>query len=159
MQWLWISLMIIYMISFSMIIKKADYGNQKAINDFTIKQPYWYMHVGVLGIVGFNLIGLIFLLHQREIVSWIIMILISIPYVFIILYARNWKIEFNELGFSFTNIWNVKKDYLYNQVKVVNTGRGLRIYQGKRKIFAVSSLIVNVDKFENLYNRNFKKRK
>ena len=155
MKWVWILLLIAFMVSFSIFLKKANYQNQTKINNYTIKQPHWYLYIGIFGLIGFNLIGIIFLVYQKEIFSWLSMILISIPYIFVILFERNWKIEFDDTCFTFTNIWKVKKKYLYNQIEIVNTGRAIRCYYNKRKIFALSTLIINVDEFE----KNYKKRK
>ena len=144
---------------FSFFLKKTNYSNQKKYTEGVIKQPFWYFYVGVFGIIGFNLIGLIFLLHQKEIISWIVMLSISLPYIIIIVYSRNWKIEFDDVSFSFTNIWKIKKKYLYNQVEIINNGRALKVYFEKKKVLSVSTLVFNVDLFEKSYNKFIKKNK
>lgn len=148
MKWFWILLMIAFMVLFSFLLKKANYRNQKKTNDYTIKQPYWYLYVGIFGLVAFNLIGFIFLIEQKEIDSWICMLLISIPYIFIIMYERNWKVEFDDDYFIFTNIWRVKKKYLYEQIEILSTGRSIKIYYKKRKIISISTLIINSNELE-----------
>lgn len=156
MDWFWIALLIIFMFIFSSFINKFNYSNQECI-DFKIKQPYWYLYVGILGVVGFNLIGMIFLFYQKEIISFLIMILISLPYILIVIYTKNWEIEFNENGFEYYNIWRNKKSYVYNDVDFINTGRTLKIYYKNKKVVAISFLLTNVDKFEKIYNKYLKK--
>ena len=157
MNWLWISLLILFMFSFSIFLKKANYNNQRKIDNCVIKHPYWYVYIGFFGVIGFNLIGLIFLIEQKEIYSWFCMLLLSVPYIFVVLFAKNWKVEFDDISFTFTNTFKVKSKYFYNQIKVINTGKAVRVFYEKRKIFTISTLIINVDEFEKKFNNYIKK--
>ena len=47
--------------------------------------------------------------------------------------------------------------YFYNQIKVINTGKAVRVFYEKRKIFTISTLIINVDEFERKFNNYIKK--
>ena len=87
-----------------------------------------------------------------------VILLFTIPYVLIILFVKNWKIEFDETGFSFTNIWARKKDYSYDEVKLVNTGRAVRVFCKSKKIVAISPWHPNTNEFEKQYN-NYVRRK
>ena len=99
----------------------------------------------------------VFILNQNEWLSALMTTSVSLLYIPIYLFAKNWKIEFDEHSFSFTNMWKIKKYYEYADVTFIDTGRALRIYQNNKKIVAISALIENVDKLEKQYNL-FKKR-
>ena len=157
MKWLWSSLIIIIVIIFSKLLNNADYTNQKNSSESLIIQPYWYKYVAFFGFTIFNLASLIFIINQNEWLSALMTTSISLLYIPIYLFAKNWKIEFDEHSFSFTNMWKIKKYYEYADVTFIDTGRALRIYHKNKKIVAISALIVNVDKLEKQYNL-FKKR-
>lgn len=157
MKWLWSSLIIIIVIIFSKLLNNADYTNQKNSSESLIIQPYWYKYVAFFGFTVFNLASLIFIINQNEWLSALMTTSISLLYIPIYLFAKNWKIEFDEHSFSFTNMWKIKKYYEYADVTFIDTGRALRIYHKNKKIVAISALIVNVDKLEKQYNL-FKKR-
>lgn len=155
MRWLGIFLAIAFVSVSFVWSKKLNRGKQGA-DDGTIKQPRDYLYVGVLGVVAFAVIALIFFLAQNDIVAGIVMIVVCIPYVLLIIYAVNWKIEFDSNGFWFTNSIKKKKYYSYSSVTIVNTGRGLRVFAGKKKIVAISFLLANVDVFYQKYTDSHK---
>ena len=157
MKWLWSSLIIIIVIIFSKLLNNADYTNQKNSSESLITQPYWYKYVAFFGFAIFNLASLIFIINQNEWLSALITTSISLLYIPIYLFAKNWKVEFDEHSFYFTNMWKIKKYYEYADVTFIDTGRALRIYHKNKKIVAISALIANVDKLEKQYNL-FKKR-
>jgi len=157
-RWICTGLIFVLVIVFCMFTNKMNYNEQKNDCDFLIVQPYWYKHVGMLGFFSFNLISVVFILNQNEWLSALMTTSISLLYIPIYLFAKNWKIEFDEHSFSFTNMWKIKKYYEYADVTFIDTGRALRIYHKNKKIVAISALIVNVDKLEKQYNL-FKKRK
>ena len=147
MKWVWISILVIFAICFQVCLDKV---NRKNIEKNTIRKPHWFLILGVFGIIGFNIIGMIFLFSQKEVISCIVMVALSSPYSLFILLERNWKIRFTEKGFSFCNMWKRKKDFIYEQVEIVNTGRALRIYCEGKKVVAISLLLENVQEFEKL---------
>lgn len=81
----------------------------------------------------------------------IVMLAITLPYIILIVWSRNWKTTFDNNGFYFTNIIKKQRHFLYKDVKIENTTRGLRIYIGKKKILAVSFLVANVDTLYSTY--------
>lgn len=157
MKWIWIALGIACMTFVGKVISKSNYQNQGK-SDSIIKQPYWYFNVGIAGLVCFNFIGLVFLIHQQEVISWLIMVGISLLYIPIMIFERNWRVEFSETSFTFTNMFGKKKEYLYSQVTLNDTGRAIRVCFNKTKVFSASFLLINVTEFEKAYKKATKKK-
>ena len=156
MEWIWIALGIICMTLTGKVLAQSKNKKQKMISDNVIKQPYWYYNVGIIGLISFNFIGLVFLIHQREVISWLIMVGISLPYIFIMAFERNWKVEFSGTDFVFTNMFGKKRMYLYSEITLKNTGRAIKVFYNRKQVFAVSLLLINATKFENAYKKSQK---
>ena len=150
MRLLGVILAIVFIALSSIFSKKINYQNQK-IENGVIKQPPFYSYVGILGVLAFVTIAMIFFFAQNDIVAGIVMLAITLPYIILIVWSRNWKITFDNNGFYFTNIIKKQRHFLYKDVKIENTTRGLRIYIGKKKILAVSFLVANVDTLYSTY--------
>ena len=161
MRWFWTGLLLLYVICLSVFLKKASYNNQKNIPENVIKMPHWYSYVGVWGMIGFLIIGLCFLLYQKEVTSAFAMFALCIPYALSIIFVRNWKIEIKEDGFLKTNVWGRTRQFPFQKVLLTNTGRAIRIYDAatKKKIVAVSLLFANAEKLETCYQKYHKKLK
>lgn len=155
MRWLGIALLVIFFFVSVVLKNKSGYENQNK-EDGVVKQPQYYLSVGILGVVCFVVIAVIFFV-QKDIAAGIFMAVVAIPYIILIFYARNWKIIFNESEFVFVNLFNTKRRFSYSEVKIVNTGRGLRVYDGEKKVLAVSFLVGNVDEFYRQYSKFCKK--
>ncbi len=150
MRLLGVILAIVFITLSSILGKKFNYQNQK-IENGVIKQPPFYLYVGILGVVSFTIIAMIFLFAQSDIIAGIVMLMITLPYIVLIVWSKNWKITFDDKGFCFTNIIKKQRTFLYKDVRMENTTRGLRIYVGKKKILAVSFLVANVDALYSNY--------
>lgn len=150
MKWLGVLLAIAFIALSSVLNKKLKQKNQH-VKDGTIKQPCDYLFVGILGVVAFVAVALIFFIAQHDIVAGVAMIAISIPYMLLIIYTAHWEIRFDSNGFLFTNIIRRRTYYLYSSVTIENTGRGLRIYAGKKQIAALPFSFANVDDFYQRY--------
>lgn len=145
---------IVFFGAFSFFVQKSNYQD-KEIPNGTIWQPRLYLYIGIFGIIGFVTVGLIFILAQDDVVSGIVMFAVAFPYIFFVLYACNWKIVFDDNGFLFTNIIGKQRQFLYKDITMEDTGRGLRIYCGKKKITTISYLLgENVGKFYRSYKKN-----
>lgn len=79
------------------------------------------------------------------------MLFATAPYIVLIVFSINWKVEFDDSGFVFTNLFKRTKQFLYSDVAVTDIGRGLRVYNGKKKVFAASFLLANVEDFHSKY--------
>ncbi len=145
-------LFIVFFCTFTFFAQKTD-RHDKNIPNGTIRQPHLYFVIGIFGFIGFVIVGLIFLLAQDDVVSSIVMFAVAFPYIFFVIYACNWKIVFDDNGFIFTNIVGKQREFLYKDVTIEDTGRGLRIYLGTKKITAISFLLENVNEFYQSYKK------
>lgn len=150
---LWIFVFVIIMFLIGYLFKKCDYSNQKNKSLDIIKQPHWYFTVGIMGIICFSVIGLYFILNQRELDSAIIMFVFNIPYFIIILFEKNWRVVFKENEFEFRNLFGKVKMYDYKSIETKDTGRSLIIYLNKKRVVSISFLIKNVDLFQQKINK------
>ncbi len=155
MKWLGIVLLVAFVVASVVFQRKADNRNQK-VEKGVIKQPLDYLYIGILGIATFVIIALIFIFAQHDVVSGIVILAVTLPYVFLVVYACNWKIVFDENGFSFTNILGRKKSYLWADVTINDTGKGYRVYFGTKKVVAMSFLLANVHEFYECYTQALK---
>lgn len=149
-------LLLVCLIVFLLLLKKEEPIIEKKNY---IKQPHYYLYVGVMGLIGFNLGSLIALFDGFEYIPAIICFVISLLYIFAILFERNWRVDFDEKGFNFTNMWKVKKYYLYEEIEYRDTGRVIKIYVNNKRIVAFGWFQVNVDEFDKQYNRYLKNKK
>lgn len=148
MRWLGIVLAVVFFATLSVLNKKMQ--TESHVVDGVIKQPRHYLYVGILGVVCFIIIAVVFFV-QSDVAAGVFMLVVTAPYVVLIIFSINWKVEFDESGFAFTNLFKRTKKFLYSDVTVTDTGRGLRVYNGKKKVFAASFLLANVEDFHSKY--------
>ncbi len=124
-----------------------------------IRQPILYLYAGIAGITLFTLLSLYFLFIQKELPSFIIMIVLDIPYIFIMLFQFFWKIEVNNDSFNYRNMFGKIKEFKFEDIQVKEIGKGTRIYINGKHIVGISYLQDNwnclKDAFE-LYNESKK---
>ncbi len=135
---------------------------KKEIDTNVIKQPSTYLFVGILMIVGFTVILGVLLIatdafHGSDTVAAIIFFSkISMFSFLILLFALNWKLELYDSYCTHTNLFGKKKEYLYQDLKVVDVSSGFRIYHNKRKVFDISIFQDNWKAFPNEYKKHNK---
>lgn len=148
MRWLGIVLSVVFFATLSFLNKKMQ--TESHVMDGVIKQPRHYLYVGILGVVCFIIIVVVFFV-QNDVAAGVFMLVVTVPYIVLIVFSINWNVEFDESGFTFTNMFKKKRRFLYSDVTVTDTGRGLRVYNGEKKVFAASFLQANVKDFHAKY--------
>lgn len=153
MRWLGIVLAVVFFATLSVLNKRMQ--TESHVVDGVIKQPRHYLYVGILGVVCFIIIAVVFLV-QNDVAAGVFMLVVTVPYIVLVVFAINWKVEFDDSGFAFTNLFKRTTQFLYSDVTVTDTGRGLRVYNGKKKVFAASFLLANVEDFHSRNEKNCK---
>ena len=157
MRWVWCLVILIFILFFYNFLRKADYTNQKKVDSGIIKQPHWYATGMIYVVIGFNILGICILTYQKEFFLGALFAIVSIFPLLLYLFFKNWKVEYYEDKFYFTNMWKRKKEYSYNEVRFVDTGRALKVYKKRKMIVGLSYLMVNAFDFESSYNEWKKK--
>lgn len=127
-----------------------------------IRQPKYYLYVGIGGIILFSAGALFSLLAPESMIAdyepgirlpvALVFFAICIPYVLIIMLQANWKIEVGEKEFTFRNAFGKKRTYQYEDVNVKLLSRCVRFYRKNnpkdRHIVGISPLQENWDCLE-----------
>ncbi len=135
---------------------------KKDIDSNVIKQPSTYLFVGILMIVGFTVILGVLLIasdvfHGNDTVAAIIFFSILFMFSFLILlFALNWKLELHDSYCTHTNLFGKKKEYLYQDLKVIDVSSGFSVYHNKRRVFDISIFQDNWKAFPNEYKKHSK---
>ena len=142
----------------SVIIKYlTNFFNAKEQEEETktniILQPLFYLLAGIFMVIGYIAILACFWIlpavdnANRELpMILLVHFAFGAPFVigvFSIFLRLNWRIEIHEDGFSFRNVFRVTKQYSFEEITEVDTGRAYRYYKGKKKILAISMLQPN----------------
>lgn len=128
---------------------------QSNISSDFIRQPKYYLYVGIGGLIIFTFGGIYAYIDNAWPYS-IICGLIDLFYVWIILLQNNWKIEIGETEFMYRNVFGIRKIYEYNEVAVKKLSRSTRFYINDKRIVTISYLQDNWDALERNI-QNFKK--
>lgn len=118
-----------------------------------ILQPLFYLLAGIIMVIGSTAILALFWIApavdnaNRELPMILLVHFlfggIFVIGVFSIFLRLNWRIEIHENGFSFRNSFRVTKQYSFEEITEIDTGRAYRYYKGKKKILAISMLQPN----------------
>ena len=140
------------------LIKRANRKSYKIKGSNIIRQPIFYLYVGIGGIIIFLALGLFFLLVPENMIAdyeegirlpiFFAFVVLCIPYIFIIIFQTNWRIEVGKNEFSFTNMWNRKQTYKYSEVEVKLLSRCTRFYHNEKHIVGISPFQENWDALE-----------
>lgn len=124
------------LIKLVLVIKKKT--ESSTINPNIIRQPKSYLYVGNGGTIFFFAAAMFALFapdkmvvqneKSHRILVMIVMLCICIPYVFIILFQVNWKIEIGEDSFTYSNLFGKKRTYQFSEIKVKRLSRCTRFY-------------------------------
>ena len=60
-----------------------------------------------------------------------------------VLFRLNWRVEIQEDGFTYRNLFRVTKHYLFEEITEKYMGASYRYYKGKKKILTISALQPN----------------
>lgn len=141
------------------LIKKANAKPIKITNSNTIRQPKFYLYVGIGGIIFFLALGFFFLFAPDRMIvdfefgmrlfAFFLLLAICIPYSIIIFLQINWKIEIGKDEFSFTNTFRKKRTYKFDDVELKLLSRSTRFYHNDKYIVGISYLQENWDALEN----------
>ncbi|MDR1939359.1 MAG: hypothetical protein LBQ40_01005 [Clostridiales bacterium] len=132
-----------------------------------LRQSKVYLYLGISGVILWPLIALYALLRSLKVVpgytdddrtASIAFLVISLPYIFMILLRMNWKIEIGKTAFTFWNIFRRKRVYNYNNVEMKFGSQGVKYYSNEKHIVTVSYLVDNWYDLENAINRNNQKK-
>lgn len=146
------------------LIKRVNSKPDKIINLNIIRQPKFYLYVGIGGIIIFLALGLFFILAPESMIAdyesgmrlpvFFTFLILCFPYIIIILFEINWKIELGKNEFSFTNMWNRKRIYKYDEVEIRQLSRSTRFYHNSKHIVTISYLQGNWDALEKAMNKS-----
>lgn len=140
---------------FTKVLRSKKIKDQSDILLDFIKQPKYYLYVGIGGLIIFTSGGIYAYIDNAWPYS-IICGLIDLFYIWIILLQTNWKIEIRETEFTYRNIFGKRKIYKYEDVVVKKLSRSTRFYYNDKHIVSVSYLLDNWDALEKSI-QNFKK--
>lgn len=135
---------------------------KKDIDSNVIKQPSTYLLVGIMGTVVLTVIIGVLLLttsafeQEGRFAGITVFALIYILLIGIILFSLNWKLELHDSSCTHTNLFGKKKEYLYQDLKVVDVSSGFRVYYNKRRVFDISIFQDNWKAFPNEYKKHKK---
>ena len=118
-----------------------------------ILQPLFYLLAGIFMVIGsIAILAVLWIVPavdnaNRELPMILLMLFlfggVGILGVSFIILRLNWRIEIREDGFSFRNVFRVTKQYSFEEITEIDTGRAYRYYKGKKKILAISMLQPN----------------
>ena len=144
-------ILVVLMVLFRYGLSKKTNRKTKIIkNSNIIRQPKFYFYVGIAGIVVFFSMAILGLVapdnmviqndFMERIIICIVLLLVCVPYVFIILFQLNWRVEIGENEFTFTNIWGIKRKYLFEEIVIKQLGRSSKFYCRGKLIIGISYL-------------------
>lgn len=153
-----IGIIIITQVLIRLVLVKKEKTESSTINPNIIRQPKSYLYVGIGGTIFFFVAAMFALfapdkmvvqnVKSHRILVMIVMLCICIPYVFIILFQVNWKIEIGENSFTYSNLFGKKRTYKFTEIKVKRLSRCTRFYNNEKHIVGISYLQANWDALE-----------
>ena len=114
-----------------------------------LRPPILIFFIGLIGFavcITIALVALFVNFNKENLACAIVLFAVSFLYVWLMLYALNWKIEIGEECFVYRNVFGIKREIRYSEItklKRIKIG-GYRIYIGKKSI-AVDYFIKGAD--------------
>ena len=138
-------------------MKLMRYFNNKELEDLTeakrITQPFFYLLAGVLVSISQVAFFAVFMIvptvdNENRELPWILLMaftfgLVFFVGVFIILLRVNWRVEIQEDGFTYRNLFRVTKRYSFDEITERDFGATFRYFKGKKKVLTISKLQPN----------------
>ena len=108
--------------------------------DQVLKVPKLIFWIGLVGlIVCYIIIAciLIFSYNEQSVAAAIALFVFSLVYVYIIMYALNWKIEVNRDVFVYRNMFRKVRVYQYSDIEAIKRIKigGYKLVLKKKKIY------------------------
>lgn len=128
--------------------EQADVANENII-----RQPFFYQLAGLFVLFGsialFTFVMIVPSVDNanRTLPGILLMIIFlggeAIAGLLFVLFRLNWRVEIQEDGFTYRNLFRVTKHYLFEEITEKYMGASYRYYKGKKKILTISALQPN----------------
>ena len=126
---------------------------QDEANKNIIRQPFFYQLAGLFIFFGsialFTFVMIVPSVDNanRTLPGILLMIIFlggeAIAGLLFVLFRLNWRVEIQEDGFTYRNLFRVTKHYLFEEITEKYMGASYRYYKGKKKVLTISALQPN----------------
>ena len=126
---------------------------QDEANKNIIRQPLYYLIAGLFSGIGSPALFTFMMIvpaanNEKENLPIFLLVLflvctLCISGILFALLRLNWRVEIQEDGFTYRNLFRVTKHYLFEEITEKYMGASYRYYKGKKKILTISALQPN----------------